>query len=361
MKGRLATWCALQTGVRQSSALGALAVMVLLFSACTTAAPPPGSGSLPPTPASESPAPKDVLGAADWSSMTLPASSCDPAASGDITLVDGQGKVTVNPQTSYSVQAVLPPDIGELAGAPAAVLRYSCLLDGANGVGAFPLAVFTAGATAPELLEILHTDDLGITPSGSLLAPDAVSFVDGQLLITGKYLTDTDARCCASGTAWTSIAYVYGRLIPTGILSTNEPPTTLPVRGAQIRGDLIIYDPAVPVHERADLAYLEGTPNDFRDFIWSQKLGNDGPGSDSVISVNRVRLSGFARGSVGYVPPMGGAALLWIKQAGAWQLLTGLQNTPGCAMLQKAGFPADVLGDNPTCLDDSYAEVPYQG
>lgn len=347
--------------MREASATGALAVMLLLLAACTTTTPSPGLESEAPTPASESPAPADVLGTADWGSMTLPASSCDPAASGDITLVDGRGELAVDADTSYTVQAVLPPDLGELAGQRAAVVRYSCLLNGANGVGAFPIAVFTAGATAPELLDILHTDDLGIAPSGSLLVPDAVSFVDEQILITGKFLTDTDARCCASGTAWTSVAYVYGRLMPSGFLSTDEPPTTLPVRGAQIDGDLIIYNPAVPIHDRSDLEYLDGTPDDFREFIWSQKQGNDGPGSDSVISVNRVRLSGFARGSVGYVPPMGGAALLWIKQAGAWQLLTGLQNTPGCTMLQSAGFPADVLGDNPTCLTDTYDEVPYRG
>ena len=255
MKGRLAVWRARQRGVREASATGALtAMLLLLLAACTTTAPSPGLASETPAPTSESPTPADVLGTADWSSMTLPASSCDPAASGDITLVDGRGTVTVNAQTSYSVQAVLPPDVGELAGAPAAVLRYSCLLNGANGVGAFPIAVFTAGATAPTLLDILHTDDLGIAPSGSLLVPDAVSFVDEQILITGKYLTDTDARCCASGTAWTSVAYVYGRLMPSGFLSTDEPPTTLPVLGAQISGDLITYNPAVPIPDRADLA-----------------------------------------------------------------------------------------------------------
>ncbi|WP_344064444.1 hypothetical protein [Microbacterium pumilum] len=309
--------------------------------------------------ASADPADSEVLSSYDWTSLTLPASSCDPEATGDITLVDGTGEVTVDEVTAYTVTAELPPDYGDLAGRPAAIIRYSCLLHDANGVGAFPIAVFTAGASGAELLGILDTSALGVSPSGSFLVPDAVSFVDGQILLTGNYLTDEDSRCCPSGVGWTSIAFVYGSLVASGVVATGEPPVTLPSRGARVDGDLIVYDPSVHVQQVADLEYLEGAPQDFRDFVWSEKQKLDGPGCEGVIRVSRLRLDGFAVGAEECAEPMGGADVLWSQRDGSWEVLLVHQNLPDCATLTAARFPAEMLGDSPMCLDDSYQEVPY--
>ena len=301
-----------------------------------------------------------MLRSFDWGTVTLPASSCDPAATGDIVLVGGKGTVQVDAQTVYAVTLELPPGFGEVAGRSAAVLRYSCLLQGSNGVGVFPIAVFFAGAGGPERAGILQSTDLGVAESGSTLSHDAVSFVDGQIVVTGKYLAEGDPRCCASGTGWTSLAFVYGRLTPGGVVTTGAPPGTLPVRGARISGDLIIYDPAVPVRKQADLAYLDGAPQDFKDFVWGLKQKAGGAGCDGVISVSRLRLSGFAVGDEGCDPPSGGGSeMLWVKRGGHWDVLMQLQNYPGCSALTAASFPADVLGDSPQCLDATGAPVPY--
>jgi hypothetical protein len=346
------------------TALGMLVAMAFALSfalsACTAAAQ--GGGTTSPTPSgSATSASAAVLTSYDWASVTLPASSCDPAATGDIVLTDGKGTVTVNATTSYAVTVMTPPDIGEVAGRPAAVLRYSCVLVGSNGVGAFPIAVFVADAKKPELAGILQNSDLGVTPNGSALNHNAVSFVDGQIVVTGKYLTDGDARCCASGIGWTSIAFVYGGLVALGSIVVGAPPATLPPRGARISGTLIVYDPAVRVQKKSDLGYLAGAPQDFKDFVWNQRQQANVPGCDSVISVSRLSLAGFALGDEGCVPPMGGEELLWVKHGGQWHVLMGLQNTPSCDALKAANFPAEVLGDDPQCRDAAEDTVPYAG
>jgi hypothetical protein len=89
------------------------------------------------------------------------------------------------------------------------------------------------------------------------------------------------------------------------------------------------------------------------------KQQTNGPGCDGVISVSRLRLSGFAFGDQGCDPPSGGAEMLWVKRNGQWDVLMQLQNYPRCAALTSAHFPADVLGDAPKCLDATDALVPY--
>lgn len=300
-----------------------------------------------------------MLTSYDWTKVALPASSCDPAATGEISLSGGKGTVQVDAQTVYDVTLETPPDIGEVAGGPAAVLRYSCVLEGSNGVGAFPIAVFVAGPSSPDLVGILQSSDLGATATGSELSHDGVSFVNGQIVVTGKYLTDSDPRCCASGTGWTSIAYVYGRLAASGTITTGAPPMALPPRGTRVSGDLIIYDPSVRVRKQTDLGYLERAPQDFKDFVWSLKQQTNGPGCDGVISVSRLRLDGFALGDEGCDPPSGGAEMLLVKRSGHWDVLMQLQNYPACTELKSAHFPANVLGDDPQCQDASGTPVPY--
>lgn len=266
----------------------------------------------------------------------------------------------VDALTSYSVAVELPPDFGDAGGRPAAVVRYACVLKGSNGVGAFPIAVFTAGANGPERVGIVQSAELGMTANGSTLSHDSVAFVADQIVVTGKYLTDTDPRCCASGVGWTSLALVYGRrLVPSAVIGTGAPPATLPPRGARRTGDLIVYDPGVRVQKQTDLAYLEGAPRDFSDFIWTLKQQTTGPGCDSVISVGRLSLAGFALSDEGCDPPSGGAELLLAKRNGHWDVLMQLQNTPSCTALQAAHFPAAVLGDDPRCLDATGETVPY--
>lgn len=345
--------------------------MTLILSACTMTSPAAATGKAGSSGAATNPASTSnstsnsndsaSLRAYDWEAVTLPASSCDPAATGDIALAGGRGTVQVDAQTVYDVALVLPPDFGEVAGQPAAVLRYSCLLEGANGVGAFPIAVFVVGANGPEDVGILQHTELGMTANGSTISHDAVSFVADQIVVTGKYLTDTDSRCCASGIGWTSIALVYGRLAPSGVIGIGAPPATLPPRGARKTGDLIVYDPPVRVQKQTDLTYLEGAPRDFADFVWSLKLQTNATGCDSVIAVSRLSLSGFALGDEGCDPPSGGSEMLLAKHNGRWSVVMQLQNTPACAELTAAGFPAEVLGEDPQCRDATNATVPYAG
>lgn len=238
---RCAQWATERTGEAvlahprarsRAAALGVLLLVSLALSACTTSSATVGPSTAGPSgsPAASRSAsrPAAALKAFDWTTVTLPASSCDPAATGDITLVAGKGTVQVDARTAYVVTVDLPPDFGEVAGRPAAVLRYSCLLQGANGVGMFPIAVFFAGSTGPERAGILQSPDLGSTANGSTLSHDSVSFVAGQILVTGNYLAEGDARCCASGVGWTSIAFVYGRLAPSRVVATGARPATLP-------------------------------------------------------------------------------------------------------------------------------------
>ncbi|WP_345542903.1 hypothetical protein [Microbacterium jejuense] len=343
-----------------SSAL--LVAVAIAVTGCTASAagPPPSpsvsaSGDADVAPASDA----DTLAAYDWRAITVPASSCDPDATGDITLVDGKGELVGDEFHTYSVVAQLPPDIGELAEGTAAVLRLTCFLEGANALPPLPFAIFAVGDDGPELIGLLHNTDLGVSASGSALVVDALEIVDGQIVVTGAYLTDQDAHCCPSGVGWTWIAVVHGRMVTQGYIADGAPPAELPARGARAEGDLIIYDPPVEVQEQSDLELLEGAPQDFKDFIWTQKQQNDGPGCDSVITVSRLHLAGFASGGVGCDPPMGGAALLWIERDGAWSVLLTHQDTPPCDVLTAAQFPASVLGDAPECADAQWQPVPY--
>jgi hypothetical protein len=358
-----------------NTGLGALAVaglMLVALSSCTTVGSAPASDTGASAGASAS-AGATVSGAAlesyDWSTVTLPASSCDSGASGDIALVDGKGTVSVDAQTQYAVSVELPPDFGELGGQPAAAVRYSCVLLGSNGVGAFPIAVFVRGDSRPEPAGILQNADLATTSSGSSLTHDAVSFVDGQLVIAGKYLTENDPRCCPSGQGWTSVAWVGGRLVPSGVVTSGTAPVTLPsapssttssTAGAVTTGDPIVYSPPVQVQREADLDQLDGAPADFRDFIWGLEQSSGSSDCTAVITVNRLSSKGYASGGLGCAQQGSGSGMLWYDDGGTWKVLAELQNQPTCALLESVHFASDVL-ETPTCYDADNQTLPYSG
>ncbi|MEF2976703.1 hypothetical protein [Subtercola sp. YIM 133946] len=351
--------CAAAGGVPAASRSGSATV-----SATTAAGSSTGSAAA----GGDTAATADALRAYDWSSVALSAASCDAAATGDLTLKGGKGTVVVDAQTQYRVSAQLPPDVGELGGHAAAVLRYSCILDGSNGVGAFPVAVFTAGASGPQLVGVLQNADLGTAPGGEALTHDAVTFVDGQVVISGKYLTPTDANCCPSGQGWTSIALAGGRLIASGVVTSGAPPTTLassagpglPTGGGAVGSSPIVYSPPVQVQTQQDLTRLTGAPADFQAFIWSLVQSSTSTDCAAVISVDRLNLTGFAEGGSGCSGEGSGSGMLWYKDGATWKVLAELQNEPTCALLESVHFAADAL-DDPSCFDANDQSVPYAG
>jgi len=333
----------------------AVTFAVALLSACAPTPAEAPSGSPAGSEAATHVAVPVDLKSYDWSDLALPASSCDSAATGDIELLNGTGTVTVDSMTVYDVSVDLPPAIGEAGGQTVAVMTYSCLLRGANGVGAFPIAVFRAGEDGVELLGILRNHDLGSSATPSSLVDVTVTFVDGEIIFAGKFLTANDARCCATGVGWSSVKLSDGRLIPSGVIATGPVPTTLPT-------DLIVYEPPARIEHESDLQQLADAPSGFADAVWRQKLASDVAGCGAVYTVHRVTGRGFAiGGSECSGGGAGGADTLWSRDAdGTWTIFARPQNTVSCATLAAVGFPADVYGYG-VCLDSQFNAVPYSG
>ena len=343
---------------RAVSACVAVVGLALSMTSCATPAAAPST-----TPTASAVAASTDLTSVDWSAIALPASSCVAEATGEFPIGDGTATVRLDELTEYAVAIDLPPDVGEAGGEPVAVVRYSCILVGSNGVGAFPIAVFGIGADGPDLIGIVDNDDLGVTSTGSSISHDSVEFIDGQIVIVGKFLTDTDPRCCASGDAWTSIAITDGSLTPTGVLTEGPMPKTLPSPiqpSSPTAGELIVYDPAVSVRSEADLDLLEGASEDFRRFVWGtwQAFDAGNPGCGAEIVISQLMPDTFAMGGE-LCEQGGGGAVIWHRPSGTWEVLMHYQSMPSCAALALARFPTEMYSSE--CLDANNQPAPYTG
>ncbi|MCW2759272.1 MAG: hypothetical protein JWO46_3018 [Nocardioidaceae bacterium] len=309
----------------------------------------------PPAVASPTVAPA-ALSSYDWGAASVPRAACDPGATGEVTLVKGQGKVTAASGT-YLVSEDPAPAVGELDGHQAAALQLTCLLEGANGVGGRPIAVYLAQGDDVRLAGVVRNQDLGTAPpTASALVPSSEKFVQGELLVVGTYLQGDDPRCCPSGTGWTTIRLQDGALAPSGVITAGEPPATLPTPGA----NLITYPGGVTVQTAADLPKLVGAPDDFQQFVLTQVPPAEAPcNQPGKVTVLTIRSDGYAVGSSVYHCAQAGHEVLWAKTDGAWKQVAATEDLFDCATLHAATFPAALLGPDPHCADGQGSYVVY--
>ena len=116
----------------------------------------------------------------------------------------------------------------------------------------------------------------------------------------------------------------------------------------------------VKIEKVADVAKLEGAPDDFKQFVAGLIESQRGMGSlekdcPFSVSVDVIDTSGFARGGMF---TCGGAAFIWAKRDGTWQQIWGCQDYPDCTELKKYSVPKSMNFDK--CLEGSKA-VDYTG
>ena len=116
----------------------------------------------------------------------------------------------------------------------------------------------------------------------------------------------------------------------------------------------------VTIEKVADVATLEGAPDDFKQFVAGLIESQRGMGSlekdcPFSVSVDVIDTSGFARGGMF---TCGGAAFIWAKRDGTWQQIWGGQDYPECTELKKYSVPKSMNFDK--CLEGSKA-VDYTG
>ena len=120
------------------------------------------------------------------------------------------------------------------------------------------------------------------------------------------------------------------------------------------KAELIEYDQdeaaGVIIAKPADVAKLEGAPDDFKQFVAglidaSKTLPEDD--CQATVGVSKVDTSGFAAGNM---HSCGGAVYIWAERDGVWQEIWSGQEAPVCADLEKYSVPKPIAGDK--CYDD---------
>jgi hypothetical protein len=131
---------------------------------------------------------------------------------------------------------------------------------------------------------------------------------------------------------------------------------------AKPEAELIEYDQeeaaGITVAKAADVAKLEGAPDDFKQFIAGIVDSNRTlPDEDCEFTakVARIDTSGFAAGSL---HSCGGAAYIWAKRDGVWQEVWTGQELPKCDEMTRYSIPKSIAGD--TCYEGQKA-VDYTG
>ena len=130
--------------------------------------------------------------------------------------------------------------------------------------------------------------------------------------------------------------------------------TTSSPNPAEPKTELIEYDQdeaaGVIIAKPADVAELEGAPDDFKQFvagIVDVSLTSPEEDCQFTVGVAKIDTSGFAAGSM---HSCGGAVYIWAKRDGVWQEIWSGQEIPVCADLRKYSVPKAIAGDK--CYDD---------
>ena len=141
-------------------------------------------------------------------------------------------------------------------------------------------------------------------------------------------------------------------------------PTSSPTP-AEPKAELIEYDQdeatGVTIAKPADVAKLEGAPDDFKQFIAGiVDASKTLPDEDCqfTVGVAKIDTSGFAAGSM---HSCGGAVYIWAERDGVWQEIWAGQELPLCDDLKKYSVPKAIGGDK--CYDDKNMKdaVEYTG
>jgi hypothetical protein len=113
--------------------------------------------------------------------------------------------------------------------------------------------------------------------------------------------------------------------------------------------ELIEYDQedaaGITIAKAADVALLEGAPDDFKQFVAGIIDGLKTPADDDcqfTVGVAKVDTSGFA---VGSMHSCGGAMYIWAERDGVWQEIWSGQEYPICDDLKRYSVPKPIGGD----------------
>lgn len=137
---------------------------------------------------------------------------------------------------------------------------------------------------------------------------------------------------------------------------TATSPSTTPAEA-----ELIEYDQdeavGVTVTKAADVAKLEGAPDDFKQFVAGIIDVSKAPPDDDCqvrVGVARIDTSGYAAGSI---LSCGGAVYIWAKRDGVWQEIWSGQEIPDCDDMKSFSVPEPIAGDQ--CYDGKKNLVDY--
>jgi hypothetical protein len=159
-------------------------------------------------------------------------------------------------------------------------------------------------------------------------------------------------------------AALAAALLLSGACSADDDPADAESSppSAKPEAEVIEYDqegaPGIVVAKAADVAKLEGAPDDFKQFIAGIIDSNRSLPDDDckfTVGVAKIDTSGFAAGSL---HSCGGAAYIWAKRDGVWQEVWAGQELPQCDEMTKYSIPKSIAGD--TCYEGQ-KEVDYTG
>ena len=159
-------------------------------------------------------------------------------------------------------------------------------------------------------------------------------------------------------------AVLAAALLLSGACSADDDPgeAESSPTSATPEAEVIEYDqeeaPGVVIAKAADVAKLEGAPDDFKQFVAgiidsNRTLPDDD--CEFTVGVAKIDTSGFAAGSL---HSCGGAAYIWAKRDGVWQEVWAGQELPQCEEMTKYSIPKSIAGD--TCYEGQ-KEVDYTG
>jgi hypothetical protein len=172
------------------------------------------------------------LSTIDWDNATYPGSAC--LSSADITLRNGNARLpdSTAPLGYRQLAVAVEPQYTQLGadGPLVAIVGLECMnptpIASPASVLVGSIAVFDAANGQPALLGLI-TPQL---PGGSTspLLPHDIQIQDGTPVVTETYPTPTDAACCPSGLATTSISYADDTLVANTATtdSTSPQPST---------------------------------------------------------------------------------------------------------------------------------------
>jgi len=172
------------------------------------------------------------------------------------------------------------------------------------------------------------------------------------------------AAVCLSGCS-SSGPEAPGSSTATGSPSASDAPSTPSPSSASPTGAprLLAYaggeSPGVVVRVPSDAVRIDGAPASFQAFIATtvEQLAAGATCDPQYVgvTVEFLRTDGYASGGV---DDCGGHAALWALVDGSWAEVAATQDAWSCDVLERYGFPSDVVGD--TCYDyAAQEERPY--